>query len=175
MRSQSTLPSCPEMTKLGGLPHVHLLLEVTIVESGLDIHVMDTPPLLGSEHEENADRLDVSHGCERIIVNDPLLLDEATRDEPHLVLDHHPSLVLLELEHPLQSDQAVARRQVDELPRTVVLNGVHLLLHCGTPGHVTLGFGEGARFHSVHQVKLGVDVALHTPWHQSLRMSSTVW
>jgi hypothetical protein len=31
-----------------GLPHVHLLLEVTVEESGLDIYVMDVPHLLGS-------------------------------------------------------------------------------------------------------------------------------
>jgi hypothetical protein len=30
--------------KPGGLPHVHLLLEVAVDESELDIHVMDAPP-----------------------------------------------------------------------------------------------------------------------------------
>jgi hypothetical protein len=84
------------------------------------------------------------------------------------MLDQLPSLVLLELEHPLQSDRTVASRQVDELPRTVVLDGVHLLLHRSAPGHVTLGFGEGAWFPGVRQVKLGVDVALHTSWHHRL-------
>jgi hypothetical protein len=62
----------------------------------------------------------------------------------------------------------VASRQVDELPRTVVLDGVHLLLHRSTPGHITLGFGEGAGFPGLHQVKLSIDVALHTPWHHRL-------
>jgi hypothetical protein len=124
---------------------------------------MDAPPLLGSEHEENADGLDASHRHERVVVVDPLLLDETVHNEPRLVLDHLPSLVLLELEHPLQSDRVVASRQVDELPRMVALDGVHLLLHHGTPGRITLGFGEGAGFPGVRQVKLDVDVALHTP------------
>jgi hypothetical protein len=87
------------------------------------------------------DGLDASHRRERVIVVNPLLLDEAMRDEPHLVLDHLHNLILLELEHPLLSDRAVASWQVNDLPHTVVLDGVHLLLH---------------------QVKLGVDVALHT-------------
>jgi hypothetical protein len=96
------------------------------------------------------------------------VLDEAARDEPHLVLDHLHNLILLELELPLQSDRAVASWQVDELPRMVVLDGVHLLFHRGTPGRETLSFGEGARFLDVRQVKLGVDVALHTTWHHRL-------
>jgi hypothetical protein len=80
---------------------------------------MNAPPLLGSEREENEDGLNASHGHERIIVVDPLLLDEATCNEPRLVLDHLPDLVLLELEYPLQSDRTVASRQVDEVPRTI--------------------------------------------------------
>jgi hypothetical protein len=34
----------PEDDEAGGLPHVHLLLEVAVDESELDIHVMDAPP-----------------------------------------------------------------------------------------------------------------------------------
>jgi hypothetical protein len=72
---------------------------------------MEAPPLLGSEREENAERLDASYGREHVIIVDPLLLDEAARDKPHLVLDYLSDLVLLELEHPLQSDQEVASRE----------------------------------------------------------------
>jgi hypothetical protein len=87
------------------------------------------------------DGLDASHLREHVVIVDPLLMDEAMRDEPRLVLDHLHNLVLLEFEHPLLSDRAVAKWQVDELPHTVVLDGVHFLLHCGAQGHVTLGFG----------------------------------
>jgi hypothetical protein len=104
----------PRDDEAGGLPHIHLLLEAVVEENRLDIHVMYAPPLLGSEREENVDELDTSHGRERIIVVDRLLLDEAAHDEPRLVLDHFPSLVLLELEHPLRSDRAMANMQVDE-------------------------------------------------------------
>jgi hypothetical protein len=157
-----------------GLPYVHLLLEVTVEESGLDIHVMDVPPLLGSEREENADGLNANHRRECIIIVNPLLLDEVVCDEPPLVFDHLHSLILLELEHPLQSDRVVASRQVKELPPMVVLDGVHLLLHHGTPVHITLSFGEGAGFSNVCQVKLGVDVALHTPWHHRLVVEDVI-
>jgi hypothetical protein len=164
----------PEDDEAEGLPHIHLLLEVAVEESGLDIQVMDTSPLLGSEREENADGLNASHGRECVIIVDPLLLDETACDEPRIVLDHLPGLILLELEHPLQSDRAVASRQVDELPHTVVLYGVDLLLHRGVLGPVTLGFSEGAGFPSVRQVKFGIDVALRTPWHHCLVTEDSV-
>jgi hypothetical protein len=153
--------------EVGRLSDIHLL-QVTVEQRRLDVHVVDVPPLLGSEREKDADGLNASHRSERVIVVDALLLDEPAHDEPRLVLDHLPSLVLLELEHPLQSDRAVACMQVDELSCTVVLDGVHLLVHRGAPGHVTLSFSEGAGFPSVCQVKLGVDVALHTSWHHRL-------
>jgi hypothetical protein len=143
-------------------------------ECQLDVHVVDAPPLLGSEREKDADGLDASHGRGRVVVVDPLLPDEAACDEPRLVLDHLLGLVLLELEHPLQSDWAVASRQVDELPCTVILDGVHLLPHRGAPGRVTLGFSEGAGFPDVRQVNLGVDVALNTPWHHRLAAKDVV-
>jgi hypothetical protein len=149
--------------------HLALLSRDDEVEKRrVDIRVMDAPPLLGSESEEKVDGLDASHGHECVIVVDPLLLDKAVHDEPRLVLDHLPSFILLELEHPLQSDWVVASRQVNELPRTIVLDRVHLLLHRDAPGRITLGFSEGAGFPGVHQVKLGVDVKLNTPWHHRL-------
>jgi hypothetical protein len=164
-RSRSILPGNGEA---GRLPDIHLFLQVTIEERRLNIHVVDTPPLLGSERKKDADGLDASHRRERVIVVDPFLLAETTRDEPRLVLDHLPCLILLELEHRLQGDQAVVGCQVDELPRMVVLDGVHLLLHCGVPGRVTLSFDEGAGFPGVRQVELGIDVVLHTSWHHRL-------
>jgi len=46
-----------------------------------------------------------------VVVVDLLLLNEVACHQPRLVLDHHAQLVLLELEHPLQGDSAVAIRQ----------------------------------------------------------------
>jgi hypothetical protein len=130
--------------------------------------VVDAPPHLGSECEKDVDGLDASHRRKRVIIVYPFLLDETAHDEPRLVLDHLPCLILLELEHPPQGDLAVAGWEVDELTPTVVLDGVHLLLHHGALGHVTLDFDEGAGFPDVRQVDHGVDVALHIPWHHRL-------
>jgi hypothetical protein len=37
------------------LAHVDLLLEVTIEDGGLHVHVVDLPPLLSHQHEEDTD------------------------------------------------------------------------------------------------------------------------
>ena len=37
------------------LAHVHLLLEVTVEEGELDIHVVDPPPLLSRQQEKDTD------------------------------------------------------------------------------------------------------------------------
>jgi hypothetical protein len=37
------------------LAYVHLLLEVTVEKGGLDVHVVDLPPLLSRQQEEDTD------------------------------------------------------------------------------------------------------------------------
>jgi hypothetical protein len=49
--------------------------------------VVDVPAFLSRQHED-CDGFHAHHGSERIIVVDPLLLDEAARHQPRLVFDH---------------------------------------------------------------------------------------
>ena len=76
------------------LMHVHLL-EVAIEECGLHFHVMDSPSFLGSQREEDTDRLHARHGGKRVVVVDAFLLNEAARHQPRLVLGHRALLILL--------------------------------------------------------------------------------
>ena len=115
---------------------------------------MDTPAHL-SHQRENMDRLHARDGRKGGSIVDPLLLNETTRHQPHLVLDHLPCLVL-QLEHSLQGDWMVASGQIKELP-----GSVHLLLHCSAPGRVPFCFSIGRWLLSVRQVELNVEVAVH--------------
>ena len=64
------------------------------------VHVVHAPSFLSRQGEENTDGFHPRHRRERVLVVDPLLLDEAARHQPRLVLDHRPLLVLLQLEDP---------------------------------------------------------------------------
>jgi hypothetical protein len=70
---------------------------IIIEEGGLDVHVVDAPPLMCSKCDKDADGLNTSHGCERVVIVDPLLLEKGACDEPCLVLDYLPCLVINEL------------------------------------------------------------------------------
>jgi hypothetical protein len=52
--------------------------------------MMDTPPFLSRKREEDSYRLHARNRSEGVVVVDPLLLDESTRNQPSLVLDHCP-------------------------------------------------------------------------------------
>ena len=71
------------------------------------------------------------------------------------MIDHRAQLVLLELEHPLQGDRAVAVRQWHLLPGAVLLDGLELLLHCRPPRRITLRLSLSGRLTGVRQMKLG--------------------
>jgi hypothetical protein len=89
-----------------------LLLQVTIEEGGLDVHVVHTPSLLGYQRKEETNRLHPHDGHEGIVKVDSLLLDEPARHQMRLVLDHRPGLIHLELVDPLKGDGAVASRKI---------------------------------------------------------------
>jgi hypothetical protein len=67
--------------------------------------VVDAPPLVGSQRED-ANGLNTSHGFANTV--DPFLLRETLCNKPCLVLDKLACLVFLQLEHPFESDRAVA-------------------------------------------------------------------
>ena len=112
-------------------------------------------PLPSRQCEEDTDWLHARHRVEGIIVFNPLLLDEAARHQPRLVLDHRALLILLELEHPFEGDGAVAAGQWHQLPGVVLLDGLELLLHRRPPRRITLRFSISGRLTGVRQMKLG--------------------
>jgi hypothetical protein len=54
------------------------------------------------------------------------------------MLDDRTGFIFLQLEHPLEGDHAVASGEINQLPGLVPLDGVHLQLHRGAPGCVSL-------------------------------------
>jgi hypothetical protein len=149
----------------GRLVDVDLLLQVTVEEGGLDVHVVHTPSLLGCQREEETNGLHPCDGRECVVEVDSLLLDKPTTNQTHLVLDHRPGLILLELVDPLKGDGAVADRKIRQHPCPVPLDRIHLLLHRGAPCRVSLRLSEGARLAVLmRQVQLCLEVV-----HRHLR------
>ena len=70
---------------------------------------MYTPTLLGCQREET-NGLHPRNGREGIVEVDSLLLDEPACHQTHLVLDHCPGLILLDLVDPLKGDRGVPCR-----------------------------------------------------------------
>lgn len=62
------------------------------------------------------------------------------------MVDHHPRLILLELEDPLKSDGMMAKRKIIQLRCPISLHDMHLLLHRDTPDLISLYLNEGMRF-----------------------------
>jgi hypothetical protein len=144
------------------LTHVDFLFEVAVKESRLDVHVVEAPHFLRHQRKDT-DRYHARHRSERIVVVDPHLLDKTARNQPCLVFDHRPSLVL-QLEHPFHGDGAMAVGQIDQLPSAVLLDGLELLFHCSAPRRIALSLGVGSRYTGVRQVELDVEVALRRGW-----------
>jgi hypothetical protein len=82
------------------LTDVHFLLQVPIQEHGFHIHVVDLPPFLSRQREEEAHKLHACNQSEDLIEINPFLLHELTCDQPSLMLDDLPCLVPLQLIHP---------------------------------------------------------------------------
>jgi len=75
------------------LPHVDFLLQIAIEEGRLHVHVVDRPPFLSCQRED-PDRLHARHWRKRVIIFDPLLLNEPARHQARLVLGHRAPLIL---------------------------------------------------------------------------------
>ncbi|KAG8094539.1 hypothetical protein GUJ93_ZPchr0012g20822 [Zizania palustris] len=131
--------------------------------------MINTPTLLGCQREEDTNGLHPCNRSEGIVEVDSLLLNETACHQPSLVLDHHPGLIFLQLEHPLKGDGTVAGRKISQLPCLVPLDGVHLLLHCGTPGRVSFRLSEGTWLTViVRQMQLCIELMLRHPRNRLL-------
>jgi hypothetical protein len=143
------------------LVHVDLLLQVTVKERQLDVHVVNTPTLLGSQRKESHG-LHPCHGSEGIVEVDFLPLQETSCHQASLVLDDGTNFIPLQLEHPLKGDHAVTTREISKLLGAVLLNCIHLRLHRGTPCRVFLGLYERPRLAVVaRKVQLPLQVMGH--------------
>jgi hypothetical protein len=113
----------------GRLCHVHLLLDLAVEKGRFHVEVVYFPPLLCSDSEKEADRVETGDGRENLVEIDPFLLDVALCHDPGLVLQDLAMLVLLDLVHPLEPNWAVAFWKINERPRLVLLDGGELLCH----------------------------------------------
>jgi hypothetical protein len=124
--------------------------------------VVDTPTLLGSQRKEMSHRLHPCHESEGIVEVDSLPLQETSCHQASLVLDDGTDFIPLQLEHPLKGDHAVTTREISKLPGAVLLNRIHLRLHCGTLCCVFLGLCERPRLTVVaHNMQLPLQVMRH--------------
>jgi hypothetical protein len=79
------------------------------------------------------------------------------------VLGHGVALALLQLVHPFEGNRVVAGGEMHQLLGAELLNGTHLLLHCGLASRISPSLGGGSRFTSVREVQLGEE-----SWHRRL-------
>jgi hypothetical protein len=87
---------------------VDLLVEVTVEEHSLDIHVMDRPTFAPVECEQEAYCLKASHGSENLVVVDSIALYVAFRHKARLMLDNGVALTMFDLEDPLKADWSLS-------------------------------------------------------------------
>jgi hypothetical protein len=77
-------------------------------------------------------------------------------------MSHHSTLlVLLDLEHPLESDGALTRRQLSERPGSVLLDGAQLLLYRLALAWVLLSMCQRARLLRTHCKELLAPQSAH--------------
>ena len=115
------------------LLHVDLLCELAVEERCLHVVLVQVEVELRGEGEEQSHRLVVGHRCIRLVVVDALGLAEALGDQPSLVARCLALLVGLDLVHPLALDGLPSFGEVGELPRVVLLERLHLLVHGCAP------------------------------------------
>ena len=89
------------------LLHIHLLLEVTIQESGIDIHVVDFPTFMSRKLDEKMHRIHAHHRSENLVVVDPVVLHIPFMTSRTLCLAAAPRSSLLTLNTHLRP---IARR-----------------------------------------------------------------
>ena len=108
------------------LVDVDLLLQVTVDEGRLDVHVVGAPALLSCQHEKEMHGLHPCNRCEIIVEVDSLLLHEPACNQSSLMLDDRTGFIFLQLEQSFDDDRTVTGWEVSQLPGPISLNGVHL-------------------------------------------------
>ena len=98
-----------------------------------DVHLVHRPSTRGSEVQNSPDRARFDNRGKRIHEVDVGALTEASDHPSRLVALECTFGVQLVLEHPFASDDVGARRARNELPSTVPLQGLKLLLHRRKP------------------------------------------
>ena len=112
-----------------GLLNVHLLLQLAVEESSLDVQLVDLAVVGGSDGQQGAQGGKLADGGEDLLVVDALALAETLGDEAGLVPLHGAGAVALDLEHPFDGDGVDALRGALQRPGVVVQQGCILLVH----------------------------------------------
>jgi hypothetical protein len=61
------------------------------------------------------------------------------------------SFILLHFKHPFKGDCSMARWKINRLPGSILLDRIHLFLHCGVPYYMSLHLGKGVRLFLVER------------------------
>jgi hypothetical protein len=118
---------------------------------------MNTPAFLDNHRKEESHKFHPCHRGECIVEVDAFPLHETACHQVSLVLNDGTGFIPLQLEHPLKCDRAMTMREISKLPGAVLLNCVHLRLHCGTSCRVSLHLREGSRLAVVaRKMQLGL-------------------
>ena len=103
------------------------------------------PVLAGDNREYGADRRRFDNRRECLLEVDAWALMEATNNPPSFVVFEGAVGVEFVLEDPLAGDDLGISGTRHERPGTIVLKGIKLELHCGTPVGVAEGCTNGRR------------------------------
>jgi hypothetical protein len=129
----------------GRLSNVHLLLQVSVQEYRLHIHVMNRLVPVRGDGEHEAHGLETRHRHEHLFEIHPLTLDVSFGHQARFVTDDGTQLVTFHFVDPLEAYSAVTGKKLGETPSPVGDDGVHLLLHGVLPFRCMLGLLERPR------------------------------
>ena len=92
------------------LPHEDRLRQLAVEECRFYVQVMDVLVLCCCQSQKQSDRLHACYRRKDFLEVNALMLDKASSDEVHLVLDNGTVLIPLDLLHPLQADRTTSWR-----------------------------------------------------------------
>ena len=115
------------------LLYVHLFLHKSIEKHSFQIHLMNAPPHLHWECKDGSNGRVPCNWCKILIIVDPLNLWESLGHTSVILLLHTPINNFLYLVDPSRYNHWFVDRSWDNLPCTVLDNGVIILYHCINP------------------------------------------
>jgi hypothetical protein len=101
------LPVVLSVDKAKQLLHEDHLLDLTIEEGRLHVHVVDHPREMSGDAQQEPHELQPHHRREHLLKVDALFLDVSFCHQMSLVLHYRPLFILLELEDPLEVNGTV--------------------------------------------------------------------